>query len=67
MEPNKFIKEVYERMGQVSKDKSNNTIKYEDFINYGSENAVKEAGKLHVEGKNYIVEDGDVLFIRFNV
>ncbi len=33
MEPNKFIKEVYERMGQVSKDKSNNTIKYEDFIN----------------------------------
>ena len=42
-------------------------IKYEDYINYGSENAVKEAGKLHVEGKNYIVEDGDVLFIRFNV
>lgn len=42
-------------------------IKYEDYINYGSENAVKEAGKLHVEGKNYIVEDGDVLFIRFNI
>jgi len=42
-------------------------IKYEDYINYGSENAVKEAGKLHVEGKNYIVQDGDVLFIRFNI
>lgn len=42
-------------------------IKYEDYIHYGSENAVKEAGKFHVEGKNYIVEDGDVMHIRFNV
>ena len=42
-------------------------IKYDDFIKYGSENAVKDAGKLHVEGKGYIVDDGDLLNIRFNV
>jgi hypothetical protein len=42
-------------------------IKYDDFIKYGSEHAVKEAGKFHVEGKNYIVEDADILHIRFNV
>lgn len=42
-------------------------IKYDDYIKYGSENAVKEAGKFHVEGKNYVVEDGDVMHIRFNV
>lgn len=42
-------------------------IKYDDYIKYGSEQAVKDAGKFHVEGKNYIVEDGDVMHIRFNV
>jgi GTP-binding protein YchF len=42
-------------------------MKYEDFINLGSENKVKEAGKFHVEGKNYIVDDGDIMHIRFNV
>ncbi len=42
-------------------------MKYEDFIALGSEHAVKEAGKFHVEGKNYIVEDGDIMHIRFNV
>lgn len=42
-------------------------IKYEDFIQYGSEAAVKEAGKLSVEGKTYIVEDGDIMHFRFNV
>ncbi len=42
-------------------------IKYDDFIKYGSEQAVKDAGKFHVEGKNYVVEDGDILHIRFNV
>jgi GTP-binding protein YchF len=40
---------------------------YEDFVKYGSEHAVKEAGKFRVEGKNYIVQDGDILHIRFNV
>lgn len=42
-------------------------IKYDDFIQYGSEAAVKEAGKLAVEGKTYIVEDGDIMHFRFNV
>lgn len=42
-------------------------IKYGDFINYGSEAAVKEAGKLGVEGKEYIVQDGDIMHFRFNV
>lgn len=42
-------------------------IKYDDFVQYGSESAVKEAGKLTVEGKTYIVEDGDVMHFRFNV
>ncbi len=42
-------------------------IKYDDFINYGSENAVKEAGKMSVEGKEYIVQDGDIMHFRFNV
>jgi GTP-binding protein YchF len=42
-------------------------MKYDDFIHYGSENACKDAGKLSLEGKNYIVGDGDILHIRFNV
>lgn len=42
-------------------------IKYADFVNYGSENACKDAGKLGVEGKTYIVEDGDIMHFRFNV
>jgi len=42
-------------------------MKYNDFIELGSEQAVKNAGKFHVEGKTYIVEDGDILHIRFNV
>lgn len=42
-------------------------MKYVDFIVLKSEQACKNAGKLHVEGKKYIVEDGDILNIRFNV
>ncbi len=42
-------------------------IKYSDFAIYASEAKVKEAGKLYVKGKDYIVEDGDILNIRFNV
>ena len=42
-------------------------IKYDDFIHYGSEAAVREAGKLNVEGKEYVVEDGDIMHFRFNV
>jgi GTP-binding protein YchF len=42
-------------------------IKYDDFIKYGSEASVKEAGKMSVEGKEYIVQDGDIMHFRFNV
>jgi len=43
-------------------------ISYDDFVDYkGSEVKLKEAGKLRVEGKNYVVQDGDILNIRFNV
>lgn len=42
-------------------------MKYTDFISLGSEHACREKGKLFVEGKNYVVADGDILHIRFNV
>ncbi len=42
-------------------------IHYDDYVNYGSEASVKEAGKLHIEGKEYVVQDGDVMHFRFNV
>ena len=42
-------------------------MKYDDFISLGSEQAVKEAGKLGVQGKEYVVEDGDIMHFRFNV
>ena len=42
-------------------------IKYDDYIKYGSEAAVREAGKLGIEGKEYVVQDGDIMHFRFNV
>ncbi|MFV0304358.1 MAG: redox-regulated ATPase YchF [Moheibacter sp.] len=42
-------------------------ISYENFVQYGSETKCREAGKLNVEGKNYIVKDGDVMHFLFNV
>ncbi len=42
-------------------------IAYEDYVKYGSEAKVKEAGKMGVEGKNYIVKDGDIMHFLFNV
>ncbi|AJH14968.1 redox-regulated ATPase YchF [Myroides profundi] len=42
-------------------------IGYDDYVTFGSEAKVKEAGKLRVEGKEYIVKDGDVMHFRFNV
>ena len=43
------------------------TISYEDYIASGGENGAKEAGKLRVEGADYLIKDGDVLHFRFNV
>ncbi|HEX5552235.1 MAG TPA: redox-regulated ATPase YchF [Chitinophagaceae bacterium] len=42
-------------------------IKYDDFIAYGSEAACRDAGKLNIEGKEYLVTDGDIMHFRFNV
>lgn len=42
-------------------------IKYADYVELGSEAAVRDAGKLYVEGKDYVVEDGDIMHFRFNV
>ncbi|MCE3282830.1 MAG: ychF, partial [Chitinophagaceae bacterium] len=42
-------------------------IAYNDFISYGSEAACREVGKLRIEGKEYLVQDGDVMHFRFNV
>jgi len=43
------------------------TIAYDDYVSFGSEAKVKDAGKMRVEGKEYIVKDGDVMHFRFNV
>jgi ribosome-binding ATPase len=42
-------------------------MKYDDVNRLGSETAVKEAGLLQVEGREYILEDGDILFVRFSI
>jgi ribosome-binding ATPase YchF (GTP1/OBG family) len=42
-------------------------IKYDNFVELGSEQACKEAGKMSVEGKEYVVQDGDIMHFRFNV
>ena len=42
-------------------------IKYEDFISYKSESAVRAAGKMGIEGKEYVVQDGDIMHFLFNV
>ena len=41
-------------------------VKYQDFIDYGSESKIRELGKLKIEGKDYVVEDGDIIHFRFN-
>ena len=40
---------------------------YEDYYKYGSEKAAKENGKMRLEGKDYIMQDGDIVYFRFNV
>jgi GTP-binding protein YchF len=42
-------------------------VSYDDFVRYGGEHGAKEAGRLRLEGKDYIVQDGDVMHFRFNV
>ncbi len=42
-------------------------MKYDDFVTLGSENAVKAEGKYYQKGKDYTVEDGDIIYFKFNV
>lgn len=42
-------------------------IAYDDYVTYNGEQGAKEAGKMRLEGKDYIVQDGDVVHFRFNV
>ena len=42
-------------------------ISYMDFVNFGGEQGGKNAGKMRIEGKDYVVKDGDVILFRFNV
>jgi ribosome-binding ATPase YchF (GTP1/OBG family) len=42
-------------------------ISYDDFVECGSEHAAREKGLISIEGKDYIVRDGDILHIRFNL
>jgi ribosome-binding ATPase YchF (GTP1/OBG family) len=42
------------------------TIAYDDFITHNGENGAKEAGKMRLEGKDYVVREGDVMHFRFN-
>lgn len=42
-------------------------IKYENYVSYGSEAACRDAGKIQIEGKEYVVQDGDIMHFRFNV
>jgi ribosome-binding ATPase YchF (GTP1/OBG family) len=43
------------------------TISYDDYVTLGGENGAKEAGRLRLEGKEYVVQEGDVMHFRFNV
>ena len=43
------------------------TFSYDDLLKYGSEQGVQEAGRLRLEGKDYMTRDGDIMHFRFNV
>ena len=63
---------AYDAAGQIHSDFQkgficSEVISYNDYINNGSEIKSKEAGKMRLEGKDYIVEDGDIMHFRFNI
>ena len=43
------------------------TISYEDYVKLGGESGARDAGRLRMEGKDYVVQDGDIMVFRFNV
>ena len=63
---------AYDAAGQIHTDFQKGficaeVISYDDYIEFGSELKVKEAGKMKLEGKDYIVSDGDIMHFRFNI
>ena len=63
---------AYDAAGQIHTDFQKGficaeVISYSDYVEYGSETKVKEAGKMRLEGKEYIVSDGDIMHFRFNI
>ena len=63
---------AYDAAGQIHTDFQKGficaeVISYSDYVEYGSEAKVKEAGKMRLEGKEYIVSDGDIMHFRFNI
>ena len=63
---------AYDAAGQIHTDFQKGficaeVISYDDYVEYGSELKVKEAGKMKLEGKDYIVSDGDIMHFRFNI
>ena len=65
-------KNAYDAAGQIHSDFQkgficSEVISYNDYIDNGSEIKSKEAGKMRLEGKDYIVEDGDIMHFRFNI
>jgi len=63
---------AYDAAGQIHTDFQKGficaeVINYNDYIEFGSESKVKEAGKMRLEGKEYIVADGDIMHFRFNI
>lgn len=63
---------AYDAAGQIHTDFQKGficaeVISYDDYVEFGSESKVKEAGKMRLEGKEYIVSDGDIMHFRFNI
>ena len=63
----KLIKASYSLLGLISFLTKAEVVSYDDLIKYGSMNATKEKGLVRLEGKDYIVQDGDIILFRFNV
>ena len=55
------------RLDIPQRNESPEVIKYDDYVALGSEAKCREAGKIAVEGKDYVVQDGDIMHFRFNV
>ena len=63
---------AYDAAGQIHTDFQKGficaeVISYDDYVEFGSESKVKEAGKMRLEGKEYVVSDGDIMHFRFNI